>query len=183
VTLGVQTEAETAQEAMQANAERMADLTRTLLDSGLSEDDLATATISLYPRWDMNGTSIVGFTAENQVTVTIRNLDRVGAIIDGGVRAGANLTSGIEFRVSDSNAAAERALEEAVADARRKAEVLAAAGGAGLGAVVSIVEAGSSFTPPVVYAEEARAGADMATSVFPPTLETQVSVTVVWTLV
>jgi uncharacterized protein YggE len=183
VTLGVQTEAETAQEAMQANAAQMADLTQALLDAGLDEDDLATATINLYPRWDMNGTSIIGFTAENQVTVTIRNLDRVGAIIDGGVQAGANLTSGITFRVSNASEAADRALEEAVADARRKAEVLAAAGGAGLGAVVSIVEGGSSFTPPVVYAEEMRAGADMATPVFPPTLESQVSVTVVWTLV
>lgn len=182
VTLGVQTEADTAQGAMQANAERMADLTQALLDSGLDDEDLATATINLYPRWDMNGTSIIGFTAENQVTVTVRNLDRVGDIIDGGVQAGANLTSGITFRVSNGNEASDRALQEAVADARRKAEILAAAGGAELGAVVTIVEASSSSTPPIVYAEEARAAADMATSVFPPTLESQVSVTVVWAL-
>lgn len=181
VTLGVRTDAETAQEAMQANADRMTDVTQALLDSGLDEGDLATATINLYPQWDGSGTSVVGFTAENQITVTVRNLDRVGAIIDGGVDAGANLTSGITFQVSTDNEAADRALEDAVADARRKAEILAAAGGAELGVVISITEVGSSFSPPVIYAEEVAA--DRATSVFPPTLETQVSVSVVWAIV
>lgn len=181
VTLGIQTEAATAQEAMQANADQMSDVIRALLNSGLDEGDLATSSINLYPRWDNSGSSIVGFTAENQVTVTVRNLDRVGDIIDGGVEAGANLTSGITFRVSNGNEAADRALEEAVADARRKAEVLAAAGGADLGAVVSITEVGSDFSPPVLYEERAVA-ADASTQVFPPTLESQVSVNVVWAL-
>lgn len=181
VTLGVQTEAATAQEAMRANAERMGEVTRELLDSGLDEGDLATASVNLYPRWDGSGSSIVGFTAENQITVTVTNLDRVGPIIDAGVGAGANLTSGITFRVSNGNEAADRALQEAVADARRKAEVLAAAGGADLGAVISITEMGSNVSPPVIYEERAVA-VDASTQVFPPTLESQVTVSVVWSL-
>jgi uncharacterized protein len=181
VTLGVRTDAATAEEAMDANAAKMNDVIQALLDAGLGEDELATASITLYPMWDSSGTSVDGFTAENQVTATVRNLDRVGAIIDRGVAAGANLANGITFRVSNTNDSADRALEEAVADARRKAEVLAAAGGAELGAVVSITEVSSSYEPPVVYAREIAA--DSATTVLPPTLESQVSVSVVWALV
>jgi uncharacterized protein YggE len=183
VTLGVSTEASTAEQAMDANAEQMSDVVNALLDAGLSQDDLATASINLYPRWNDSGTAVDGFTAENQVTVTVGNLDRVGAIIDRAVAAGANLAGGITFKVSDTNEAADRALEEAVADARRKAEVLAEAGGAQLGAVVSISETSSSVTPPLVYAREAAVAADASTPILPPTMESQVSVIVVWSLV
>lgn len=183
VTLGVRTDAATAQEAMDRNAEQMEAVIAALLDAGLDEADLATASINLYPRWDDTGSTVDGFTAENQVTATVRNLDRVGTIIDQGVAAGANLASGITFRVSNGNEAGDRALAEAVADARRKAEVLAAAGGAELGAVVTIAESSTSVSPPVIY-EEAFVAADgrATTPVLPPTLESQVFVTVVWAL-
>ena len=182
VTLGVRTDAPSAQEAMETNAERMSDVVGALLEAGLDEDDLATAWINLYPRWYDTGSSVDGFTAENQITVTVRDLDRVGAIIDRAVAAGANLTSGITFRVSNANEAADRALTEAVDDARRTAELLAAAGDAELGAVVSITEISSASPPPVIYAE-AAVTADAVTPVLPPTLESQVIVSVVWALV
>jgi uncharacterized protein len=182
VTLGVHTDAASAEEAMQGNADRMGDMVQALMEAGLDRNDLATATISLYPRWNDTGSEIVGFTAENQITATVTNMDRVGAIIDAGVRAGANLAGGITFRVSNGNEAADRALTEAVADAKRKAELLAATGGDELGVVLSITESGSSVPPPVYYGE-AGAAADMATPILPPTLETQVSVNVVWSLV
>ena len=183
VTLGVHTDADTAQGAMDRNAELMSDVILALLDEGLREDQLATATLNLWPRWGDDGQDVVGFTAENQITVTVRDLDRVGTIIDRAVGAGANLMSGIAFRVSESNAAADEALTEAVGDARRKAELLAQAGAAELGEVVTITELSSGgISPPVVYAE--AAGADgAATQVLPPTLESQVSVSVTWSLV
>jgi uncharacterized protein YggE len=182
VTLGVHTDAETADEAMDQNAAHISDVIRALLDAGLEEEQLATANLSLWPRWTGDGQVVVGFTAENQVTVTVRDLERVGTVIDVAVDAGANLTSGITFRMSAANVATDRALTEAVADARRKAELLASAGGADLGAVVTIAELSSSATPPVVYAE-AEAADGGATRVLPPTLESQVSVSVTWSLV
>jgi uncharacterized protein YggE len=181
VTLGVHTDAETADEAMDENATRMSDVILALLDAGLAEDQLATATLSLWPRWTSDGQVVTGFAAENQVTVTVRDLERVGTIIDLAVDAGANLTSGISFRMSEANPAGDRALTEAVEDARRKAELLATAGGAQLGAVVTITELSSSATPPIVYAEAEAAGG-AATQVLPPTLEAQVSVSVTWSL-
>jgi uncharacterized protein YggE len=182
VTLGVRTDAATAEQAMDRNAEAMADVLAALLDAGLAEGDLATSSISLYPRWNASGTAVDGFTAENQVTATVRDMDRVGAVIDRAVAAGANLTGGITFRVSDQNEAADRALAEAVADARRKAEALAAAGGAGLGTVIAIDETSSSVSPPVLY-DEGAVAADAVTPVLPPTLESSVTVSVTWELV
>ena len=183
VTLGVRSEAATAEEAMAENADRMNAVIRALLDQGLREDDLATSYLSLYPRYADSGLTVVGYTAENQVSVTVGDLDRIGRLIDRAVQAGANLTSGISFRLSGENEAADRALADAVADARTKAELLAGAGGAGLGEVISIAEAGTPTPPPVYYDYAVAEAAGGAPPVLPPELETQVSVTVVWALV
>ena len=181
VTLGVHTDAETAQAAMDRNAALMSDVIAALLDSGLTDEELATATLSLWPTWGVDGQEVTGFSADNQITATVRDLDRIGSIIDRAVASGANVTSGITFRVSDDNEAADAALTEAVADARRKADLLAQAGGAELGEVVTISEASAGgISPPVMYAEDLAGGA--STPVLPPTLESQVSVTVKWAL-
>jgi len=75
------------------------------------------------------------------------------------------------------------ALAAAVADARSKAEALATAGGAQLGQVMTIQETSASSPPPIFYDRGmAASSAAVPTPVSPPTLESQVSVTVVWTL-
>lgn len=183
LTLGVQTQGATAEEAMAESAQRMSALIAELLDQGLREDDLATAWLNLYPQYADAGSTIVGYQAENQVTVTVRALDRIGRIIDRAVQAGANLMSGITFGLSDDDPAADRALAEAVADARGKAEVLAEAGGASLGEVVQITESAGGFPPPIYRDFAVAEAAGSLPPVLPPTLETQVSVTVVWALV
>jgi uncharacterized protein YggE len=106
---------------------------------------------------------------------------KVGEVIDTAIAAGANLASGVSFQLSDQNQGLDRALQAAVEDARSKAETLAAAAGATVGQVISITENGSS-TPPPVYYEKTIAAGSATTPISPPTLETQVSVTVVWSL-
>jgi len=181
VTLGVHTQAPTAQGAMQQNAARMTEVMRALLDQGIGRDDIATSGFNLWPNYSDSGLTVVGYTAENQVNVTVRDMRKVGEVIDAAVAAGANLSSGVMFQLSDRNQGRDRALEAAVADARRKAEVLAGAGGASLGQVISIQETASSFPPPMF---EYRAASEAAapTPISPPTLETQVTVSVVWEL-
>lgn len=181
VTLGVRTQAQTAEGAMQQNANRMAAIMRVLLDQGLRQGDIATAWINLYPNYDSSGLTIVGYTAENQVAATVRDMGRIGRIIDGSVEAGANVLGGIAFQLSDKNEGRDEALAEAVADARRKAEILAEASGASLGSVVTISESGG-VTPPPIYYERVAADAGATTPISPPTLESQVMVTVVWSL-
>lgn len=180
VTLGVQTQARSAQEALQQNANKMVDVMKALLDAGLKQGDVATAGISLYPDYDSDGSVIVGYTAQNLVSATVHDMDRVGEVIDQAVAAGANLAGGISFQLSDQDQGVDRALQAAVEDARSKAEILAAAGGATLGPVVSIDETGRPVTPTIYYDRMAAEAA--TTPISAPTLETQVSVTVVWSL-
>ncbi|MEW6059225.1 MAG: SIMPL domain-containing protein [Actinomycetota bacterium] len=180
VTLGVRTQAESAQKAMEENADKMSRVMEALSDAGLEEGDIATAWVNLYPNYDEHGLVVVSYTAENQVDATVHDMDEVGEVIDTAVAAGANLAGGISFQLSDRDKGVDRALQAAVADARSKAEILAAAGGATLGSVISITETGASTSSPVYYRDEAVAAA--TTPVSPPTLETQVSVAVVWSL-
>ena len=181
VTLGVQTQAPTAQGALQQNASRMNDVVKALLRDGVKPGDLATAWVNLYPNYDSSGTAIVSYSAQNQVNVTVRDLSNVGSVIDDAVGAGANLSSGIQFQLSDQNQGVERALAEAVANARAKAEALAAAGDTSLGSVVTITEGSALQYPPIPFAADAGR-AEASTPISPPTLETQVTVTVVWSL-
>jgi len=182
VTLGVQTQAPTAQGALQQNASRMNDVMKAILGDGVKPADIATAWVNLYPNYDSSGTAIVSYSAQNQVNVTVRDLSKVGSIIDDAVGAGANLSSGIQFQLSDQNQGVERALGQAVANARAKAEALAAAGDATLGQVVTIAENTYGQYPPIPFAADAGR-AEASTPISPPTLETQVTVTVVWSLV
>lgn len=182
VTLGVQTRALTAEAAMRDNANRMREVIGAVRAEGVAADDVATAWVSLYPQYDHNGIGVEGYVAENQVSVTVRSMQAVGRVIDAAVEAGANLTSGISFGLSDEGAGLERALAEAVADARDKALALAEASGAQLGVVVSVSETGAPFPGPVHRDLGVAEAAGAVPPIQPPTIETQVSVTVTWEL-
>jgi uncharacterized protein YggE len=183
VSLGVQTQASTAQAAMNQNGERMSAVIRALLEAGVVREDIATSNVSLYPNYGSDGSNVTGFVASNTIDVTVKDLSKLGGLIDSAVEAGANLANGIMFRLSDENEGQEEALRGAVEDARGKAEILADAAGAGLGRVVTIMESSSGFPPPVYYEERAVAADGAGVPIIPPELETQVSVTVVWELV
>ncbi len=183
VTLGVQTRAQTAEAAMRDNANRMQDVIATVRREGVAADDVATAWISLYPQYDEMGVEVVGYVAENQVTVTVRDMDAIGRVIDAAVEAGANLSSGISFGLSDDSVGAEGALADAVADARSKALALADAAGAQLGAVVSVVESGAPSPMPLYRDLAVAEAAGAAPPVETPTIETEVGVTVTWELI
>ncbi len=185
ISLGVQTEASSAEDALHENASRMLDVLRALAGLDLKEDDVATTGVSLYPTYNSSGTSIAGYQASNTISVTFHDLSVIGKAIDAAVEAGANLSSGITFQMSDANRGDEQALAAAVADARSKATAMAAASDAQLGQVVSVAETSSPvYYPPMPYYAEAGA-ADMAVStpVDPPTLQTQVTVQVSWELI
>ena len=183
ITLGVRTQALTAEAAMRDNANRMNDVIQAVRRTGVAADDVATAWISLYPQYDDTGVTIVGYIAENQVNATVRAMDTIGNVIDAAIEAGANLSSGISFGLSDESAGVEGALADAVADARSKALALADASGAQLGAVIHVAEAGAPV-PPIAYRDYAVAeGAAGVPPVETPTIETQVGVTVTWELI
>jgi uncharacterized protein YggE len=181
IYLGVQTQAPTAQAALQENANKMKGVLDALGKLGIKGNDVSTSSLSLYPSYS-GGNSISGYQAADQVSATIHDLSVVGKAIDSSVSAGANLAQGISFELSNQNKGVTDALAAAVANAKAKAEALAQAGGASLGPVVSIQE-GVSNPGPVPYMTPAMvASANATTPVQPPTIQTQVSVTVVWSL-
>ena len=116
--------------------------------------------LSLQPQYDPNksGTArLIGFQATNQVTVKIRDIGKLPAVLDSAIAAGANEMSGIEFIVSEQSKLLDQARDEAIADAHRKAELYAKAAGMKVGRVVAISEEGSA--PPPRPLQALRAGA------------------------
>jgi uncharacterized protein YggE len=160
IRLGVGTQEKTAREASEANARQMTAVLAAIKDTGVADRDIQTSRLSLQPQYDPNksGTArLTGFQASNQVTVRIRDIDKLPAVLDRAITAGANEMSGIEFVVSEQSKLLDQARDEAIADARRKAELYAKAAGAKLGRVVSITEEGSA--PPPRPIQALRAGA------------------------
>jgi uncharacterized protein len=161
IRIGVSSQEKTAREAGEANAKQMTSVLAAIKASGIAERDIQTSRLSLQPQYDPNkgGTArLTGFQSNNQVTVRIRDIDTLPSVLDRAIAAGANEMSGIEFVVSEQSKLLDQARDDAIADARRKAELYARAAGAKLGQVVSISEEG--VTPPQPRPMQAvRAGA------------------------
>jgi uncharacterized protein YggE len=122
---------------------------------------------------------VVGYTAVNIVEVKVKNLDRLGELLDAAVKAGGNTVEGINFEVSDAATLLDQAREAAMQDAKHKAEQLASLADASLGNVLTINEV--SNTPrPVTRAGVVAAQA--AVPVAPGTESIQVDVQVTWLL-
>jgi hypothetical protein len=115
---------------------------------GIEEKDIATSAVSLNPVWDYSNSGaaprIRGYQLNNIVTVTVRDLDVLGDVLDDGVVAGATSVEGITFDVADRTAAEAKAREAAVADAKAKAETLASGVGVRVTGVASMSESVST---------------------------------------
>ena len=141
VTIGVTTRGETARAALDQNSAETARVIAAITGAGVEARDVQTSGFNVFPvyeerppRADGEGgivemPKIVGYQVQNEVRVTVRDIGTSGALLDQVVTAGANQISGIMFDVSDPQASADEALRKAIADARRKAELMAAAAG------------------------------------------------------
>jgi len=147
IVAGVASNAKTAKEASHANSAAMNKLMLALKDTSIDEQNFQTSQLSLQPQYSSNGTRTVGFRASNRVTVKIHDVTKVADVIDRLVSAGANDIDNISFDVTKASELLDNAREQAMADARRKAEIYAKAAGITLGAPISISE-GSRLVPP-----------------------------------
>src|SRR6202047_4364787 len=148
---GVTSEAKTAREASDANNAAMGKVLLALKGAGIEEKDYQTSRLSLQPESAPNRpggpATIVGYRTSNRVTVRLHDVSKVASVIDMLVAAGANDIGGINFTVSQASKLLDDARTQAVADARRKAEIYAKAAGVTLGAPLSISEEGSAPRP------------------------------------
>ena len=158
VTSGVTSEGQTAREAVDANSKAMAALIDAFKKAGIQAADLQTSGFSVQPRYAQpkegsgEAPKIDGYEVRNQVTVRIRDLTKLGAVLDTAVATGSNQIDGIGFGLADPAPVLDEAREAAVADARRKAELIAKAAGVKLGRILAIAEPGAEPPRPMMAA-------------------------------
>ncbi len=166
ISMGVSSMADTARAALDANTAAMLKLMEALKQAGIDPRDIATSNFSINPRMefprDGNGPAkLVGYDVNNQVNVVVREISKLGVVLDAGVTAGSNQIYGIAFSVSKPEAMLDEARKKAVVEARRKAEIYAAAAGFTLGDIISFTEGGAYQPPqPIAYAAKAEGAAD-----------------------
>ena len=141
---GVTTRGKSVKEATDINSKLMAAMTSALVDSGVAQKDIQTSRFSIQPIYvtpDPHGeTKLSGYSVSNQVNVTIRDIGKVGDVLDRLVAAGVTNVGNVEFLHADPSKVLDQAREAAVADAKRKAGIYAKASGLTLGRVVWITE-------------------------------------------
>lgn len=163
IQIGIDTEAANAKDALAQNNTQAQALQQKLAELKIDTKDIQTSNFSISPTYGNDGRQVTGYRVSNVVTVTIRNLDSAGTLLDQVVQAGANNIYGISFSVADTQKLMEQARQAAMADAKVRATQLATAGGAAVGDVLIISENVSA--PPVPMPMLDRAAAQGAPSV------------------
>ena len=188
ITLGVQTDAPSADQAIRDNANKMTRVIESLKRAGLAERDIQTSNLSLSPQYVYQENlppRLTGYQASNQVIVTVRELNRLGQVVDATVNAGATNVGGISFGIENPTEAENRARLEAVENLRAKADLYAKAMGYRIARLVTFNE-GSSYTPapppmPVMMRAEA-AKYDASTPVSPGETKVRVDISATYEL-
>lgn len=153
LALGVRAEAETADGAYDAAAERAAAVVQAI-GRQVSEERIGTRRLSLEPKFEYTSgrSKLVGYVAFTMLEIRVDEPDAVGSVLDAAVAAGANDAVGVSWVVEDDDAVAREALAAAVADARANAELVAADLGMRLGDPLDVtVRDQGGGIPPVLY--------------------------------
>jgi hypothetical protein len=151
IEAGASSYAKTARQAAETNNNAMGQLLLALKAANIDQKDIQTSRLLLQPQYEPNHSppTVVGYRASNQVIVRLRDVAKVASTIDLLVGAGATDIGGVNFIVSQASKLLDDAREQAIADARRKAEIYAKAAGVTLGAPLSISEEGGGSPGPV----------------------------------
>ena len=144
VNVGIETEADLVQKAVADNKDKMTKLLDTLKGLGIADKDIQTTNYGVYtqrqPGPDGKGLGPTTYQVNNQVNVTVRDVAKLGDVLDKVVTAGANNVYGVSFSVDDTSVLEADARAKAVADAKARADSLARLTGVTLGDVVSVSE-------------------------------------------
>ena len=166
VDVGVETQGPSLQQVVDDNKTKMATLLAALKAQGIADKDIRTSNYSVYtenpqPPQPMvegkGGTGPITYHVTNQVDVTVRDVAKLGDVLDKAVAAGANNVYGVSFSVDDPTKLQGMARADAIADAKARAQDLASLTGVTLGDVISVSEVINSPGPVFAGAVEARA--------------------------
>lgn len=179
ISAGVQTRAVTARQAQAENNATMQRVIDAIKATGVSDANIQTRGVSLYPITNQNQ-EVTSYSASNNVTVLVDQLDKVGTILDAATGAGANVEGSVQFGLKDDTAARNQALQAAAADAKGKASALASALGLQISSIQSVSE--GSISSPVIVSPRLAAAPSAAASVpvQPGELDVTAQVTIVF---
>jgi uncharacterized protein YggE len=158
ISAGVQTRAATARAALDQNNSAMAKVLEALKGAGIADKDVQTSRVNLAPAYESNPNTGArrpnGYVVSNNVTVRVRDLSKLGTMLDTLVSAGANNLGGVRFLIAEPQPLMDEARRKAVADATRRARLLADAAGVHVGKVERIDEAGIQVPRPMFAAAD-----------------------------
>ncbi|HZP56630.1 MAG TPA: SIMPL domain-containing protein [Dehalococcoidia bacterium] len=183
VTLGVSVLDDSVAAARDRAAASLNAMIDSLKANGVADKDIQTQYLSVSPEYDYtNGRQLLkGFRVQNSVTATVRDIGRTSKAVDDAITAGGDdaQVQGIAFTIDKPESLQDQARQQAVADARARAETLAKASGVSLGDPIQISESGGPAPVPVAAGELKRA-ADASTPIQPGELDVTVNVSVTW---
>ncbi|MBP8591121.1 SIMPL domain-containing protein [Candidatus Shapirobacteria bacterium] len=173
ISFSVVAEAKTVAEAMAQNSQKMNAVIKFVKSQGVEEKDLKTTTFSLRPRyeWRENLSSqrqLVGYEARQELEAKVREMEKIGSLIEGTAAAGANQLGDLQFMIDNREELEKEAREKAVKDAKDKAKELASLLGVNLVRITNFSEESQIPRP---YALESLATVDMKGAVETPQIE------------
>lgn len=168
ISAGVINNAPVAAKALEQNTLKMNEVFKALKAAGIAEKDIQTSGINIGPQYDYSQPNkaprITSYQVSNTVSVILRDIRNTGAVLDALVAEGANQINGPQFSVENTDAALDGARQEAVAKARKRAQLYAEAAGLTIRRIVSISEQ-AGYTPgphPMMMRAMAMDGAESA---------------------
>lgn len=150
INIGVHTENPSASDAVAENTLQTQQVIETLRKNGIDPKDIQTSNFSIFLNYNYTPEGARGdsfYVVENTVMVTVRDLTKIGSLLDAVVKAGANNIYGIQFDIADKTEAAKKAREAAFKDAQKQAQEVAQLSGVTLGNIQSISFSESFPTP------------------------------------
>jgi uncharacterized protein YggE len=151
INIGVHSEAEDVSSALEANNTQATKLTEALQAEGIEAKDIQTTNFNVYPqtRYDNMGQPVgTSYVVDNTVYITVRDLTKLGKLLDSAISAGANNIYGISFDIADKETVLAQARELAIKDAEAKAKSVATVAGVTLGQILSIDVSTPTYTQP-----------------------------------
>lgn len=144
ISLGVNVRDKDVLKAQQKVNEIIAAIRTALIEKGVKEENINTDFINIYPLYDYSSDQeqLSAYNANSSIAIKVTDMDSVGTLIDVSFATGANTLNGISFSASDTEDAKAEAMKKAVADAKKKAEVLAEASSLKISGIEVITEGG-----------------------------------------
>jgi len=180
IASGATNQAKTAKEASDANARVIVALNAALKNDGIAANDVQTLRFSVSPVYGTpqqnSPPKLVGFSVSNELRIKVRQIGRVGEILDSLIQAGATDSGSVQFLHSNMSQVLDQARRAAMADARRKAELYAQSSGLKLGGVAWVTEVPASAAPAPLPMRAYAAAGSVPISAGADTLNVQITV-------